>query len=427
MSGNIFVIGKEQFHEVSEGGYFTLYVNENINLDNIKWVDYKLVLDKVFENCSMDNVGICTFDYYFLDGSRLLSIDKMEILLQQYDAILPIDRKKRNISFLTNKSIFVSYYNWVNEDVTHTKYFDEWIIDCGVTIGHIAARKIDTNRMQMTYDSISQLTENLVKAYLKYGYEPLEAINKKVAASSRVPIWVCWWQGEESMPLIVKKCLQSMRKAFAGRNAEIYVITLKNYREYVVFSDVIQQRFEEGAIPYTHMSDVLRAQLLCRYGGIWLDATCFVFDNKFIDLLLEYPFYTRKVGGRPNELDIVSGRWSTYFIKGPANYKLFRFWVDSFELYWQKYDELINYFIFDYITAIAYNKFGDIRAIFDAVPINNSASEVLVKWCNDAYDKNKLELLLSNSWLFKMTYKEAFNNKTIDDEDTFFKVIFDCN
>ncbi len=46
------------------------------------------------------------------------------------------------------------------------------------------------------------------------------------ALADDCPIWVCWFQGEESAPPIVRKCLESIRKN-SGRHA-VNVITYAN-------------------------------------------------------------------------------------------------------------------------------------------------------------------------------------------------------
>ena len=188
---------------------------------------------------------------------------------------------------------------------------------------------------------------------------------------------------------------------------------------------MIAERFNSGVLSLTHLSDVLRAQLLCRYGGLWIDATYFIWDDRFIDALLQYPYFTQKQGGAENELDIVSGRWANNFMKGPAGFPLFGFMVEAFELYWTKYDKLKNYFLFDYIIAAAYHNIEGIRAIMDACPVNNRASQVLADWGNRPYDAEKMQLLLQDTWLFKMTCKKEFFPVTETGEKTFYGALME--
>ncbi len=56
------------------------------------------------------------------------------------------------------------------------------------------------------------------------------------------------------------------------------------------------------------------------------------------------------------------------------------FMVEAFELFWGKYDEVLNYFLFDYIIAVCYEQLSEIRMIMGACPVNNRFSQVLADW-----------------------------------------------
>ena len=82
-------------------------------------------------------------------------------------------------------------------------------------------------------------------------------------------IWFLWLQGLDEAPLVVKKCHASWLK----HNPDWHLILLdeNNIGEYADLSlytpkdNISKQAF----------SDILRINLLAKYGGIWVDATCF--------------------------------------------------------------------------------------------------------------------------------------------------------
>ena len=84
-------------------------------------------------------------------------------------------------------------------------------------------------------------------------------------------IWMLWLDGEDKAPEIVQKCIASVRNAFPDRT--VHVLTEDTYREYAKFPAFIQEKIDSGQITKTHMSDLLRLELLIRYGGTWIDAT----------------------------------------------------------------------------------------------------------------------------------------------------------
>jgi len=83
-------------------------------------------------------------------------------------------------------------------------------------------------------------------------------------------------------------------------NTEIHIITLENYREYVDIPQHILDKFERGIITMTTMSDVLRFQLLARYGGYWLDATVF-FSSDIPKEFFSGKFHCQRMAGYPEK------------------------------------------------------------------------------------------------------------------------------
>ena len=84
-------------------------------------------------------------------------------------------------------------------------------------------------------------------------------------------IWICWFQGMDNAPDLVKKCYQSVVKN--NPDKKVIVITEKNISDYVTFPEYIVTKWKQGVITHTHMTDLLRLELLITYGGLWLDAT----------------------------------------------------------------------------------------------------------------------------------------------------------
>ena len=90
-------------------------------------------------------------------------------------------------------------------------------------------------------------------------------------------VWTCWWQGEKAAPDIVKACWQSQWENIP-EDAEHIIITKDNYAEYITIPDYIMDRFQNGENMIAHLADFIRACLLYRYGGVWLDSTVLLLD-----------------------------------------------------------------------------------------------------------------------------------------------------
>lgn len=76
-------------------------------------------------------------------------------------------------------------------------------------------------------------------------------------------VWICWMQGIENAPKLVQDCYSSIQEHITDR--KIVLITAKNRKEYVVFPDYIEQKYEAGIITHTHFSDLLRLAIINVY------------------------------------------------------------------------------------------------------------------------------------------------------------------
>lgn len=173
------------------------------------------------------------------------------------------------------------------------------------------------------------------------------------------PLWICWWQGENNMPPIVKFCWQKIKKNI--RNREIILVNKNNYFEYISLPNHILKKFDEGIISITHLSDIIRFSLLYKYGGVWLDATILI--NEECNNIISKTFFTISVPD--NGAYISKGRWCGFAIGGKKENPFFKFMVESFSAYWEKHDKLVDYYLIDYLIAICYDKNETIKAMFE--------------------------------------------------------------
>ena len=87
-------------------------------------------------------------------------------------------------------------------------------------------------------------------------------------------IWVFWWQGMESMPPLIKACINNLKKKSGNR--KVILLTKDNYSNYVNIPVNILNKVKKGQLTYTFFSDILRFNLLSKHGGIWIDATLYI-------------------------------------------------------------------------------------------------------------------------------------------------------
>ena len=55
-------------------------------------------------------------------------------------------------------------------------------------------------------------------------------------------IWICWWQGLDNAPDIVKACVNSIKKNAGGH--KVVIITDENYKDFVTFPTFIEEKYK---------------------------------------------------------------------------------------------------------------------------------------------------------------------------------------
>lgn len=242
------------------------------------------------------------------------------------------------------------------------------------------------------------------------------------------PIWVCWWQGEENMPELVKCCYNSLHENANGH--PVHLITEDNYSDFVTIPTHILTKLGQGLISITHFSDILRGALLYEYGGMWIDSTILVtqalpksLDYKFYSIRFT-DFYTVKRTNKGQH--IIKGRPS-FFLYSEKHNLLLKFMRDFFFAYWVNEDSLINYLLIDYVILLAYESIPEITNMMDEIPYNNPAHNDLryLMKKNYPYDSSLFESLCKETYLHKLTRKKDFPDYTPKGDITYYKYIKD--
>ena len=230
-------------------------------------------------------------------------------------------------------------------------------------------------------------------------------------------IWVCWWQGKEQMPEIVRICYASLLKHANGH--PVHLITKDNYQQYVEMPEWVMSKFEAGIISITHFSDLLRLTLLSSYGGFWMDATLYLTD----DLPQETPsFYTLKQQAKDDSY-VSNYRWSGYCMGGDAQNPLFaKSYLLLLLLYWKMHDRLINYYILDYVYDLLYQSDEAIREMIDANPYNNPDVDFLVSHMNKPYEDNEWKQICKDTYIHKLSWKQSYSEQC-DKQSTYYYTI----
>lgn len=240
-----------------------------------------------------------------------------------------------------------------------------------------------------------------IESFLKI-YPDLQSEYNMPAETERRHVWTSWWQGEDSAPLLVKKCLESQRENLPEQTEHV-VITWENYRNYIELPEYIVEKAKSGKIKPAHLADIARCCLLYRYGGIWLDSTVYLLD-KLPEECFEYDIMTRSTG---EKIYCTNVSWVTWFLGGRKEEALYRFIMEAFFAYLKSNDEISNYYMIDFLIAIACRELEGIEEKLKKVPINNINATQLQKHLHEAFDEKSFFTYTEGGYLQKLTYKES--------------------
>ncbi len=220
----------------------------------------------------------------------------------------------------------------------------------------------------------------------------------------KIPVWVCWWQGEVAMPPLVKACVERLRGSLPDM-AELRVVTWDNYADYCEIPAHVLEKHAKGMIGPAHLSDVLRFSLLSRYGGAWVDATVYI-TGQFPEKMLTEPFYTQRFESWeycPQEA--CRGKWCGFFFGGKAQSPVFSYMYEALCHYWSRFDKAVDYVFFDYILWAGYCGIPEIREQIDRVPANNEQIWLMAKVLNEPYEPAAFQELTGRNDFYKLSYK----------------------
>lgn len=270
------------------------------------------------------------------------------------------------------------------------------------------------SRLIRKHEAVMRYLEKLLGDYASaYNYDQ---VLPPVPTDMSGKIWMCWWQGEDQAPEIVKACIDSVRKGSEGR--EVVVISDENIQNYVVFPEQVLRLRDKGVLSRTHLSDLLRLELLSRYGGLWLDSTFFC-CRPLVSEVYSAPLFSIK---RPEYLhgSIAAGYFANYSLGcDDENRYIFAAIRDLFLEYWNRSTYLIDYLLTDYLIVMVQRHNNRVADAFSSVKQNNPMCDELFKVLGTPYEQDDWNYLSADTDLFKLTWKQGFP-KQIGGAETFY-------
>ncbi len=235
-------------------------------------------------------------------------------------------------------------------------------------------------------------------------------------------VWVCWLQGMEKAPEIVKTCFQSLLDNLDDR--EIVLLTNENYKDWITFPKHIQAKIDTGMITHTHMTDLLRLELLEHYGGTWIDATVFCSGKNIPDYIWNSDFFIYQIM-KPG-LDGHAQRTSSWFITACTNHPIIILVKELLYEYWKTNDKMVDYFLIHDFVELALEVYPE--EWLKVVPVSSSIPHILLLRLEEKYDDRVWQAVKEMTPFHKLSWKfNAEQLNAMKHSGTFYDVVIQNN
>ncbi|MCP2266097.1 capsular polysaccharide synthesis protein [Promicromonospora thailandica] len=224
------------------------------------------------------------------------------------------------------------------------------------------------------------------------------AAAREVVQDRSETVWVYWAQGFEQAPDVVRMCRASMSRHLTRPVVEL---TDENVGTYVTLPDDIDTMVTDR----TARSDLLRLELLARYGGTWFDATCYLRG----DAGAEMADHARPSGFfAPAKERTTIGTWN---ITARPRHHLVTMTLEALYAYWRRDGALPHYFTFHHLfeaLALTDPRSGE---LWTATPRLSTAPSLRLRhWMSRDVTDEEFDRALSRATIHKLSYKAGADN-----------------
>lgn len=199
---------------------------------------------------------------------------------------------------------------------------------------------------------------------------------------------------------MVRACIRSVKRHAAGHPVQI--ITADNYSQWVELPVRVLHAWQENNISSANFADILRAALLAKYGGCWIDATIWLSDDLKPEIF-DHLFYSCRY--EPDGIYITDNKWSNFFLATRIQSVTICFVRDMLLEYMEQESRFVDYFLMDYIIRWGYDHIDAVRAEIDAIPYNNRRVHDMIRILNQAEDSDVVRNLLADTYIHKLSWR----------------------
>ena len=266
---------------------------------------------------------------------------------------------------------------------------------------------------------IEQIQSDRVSRYLwrHYKSQIIQPINEaELSIKPTRIIWLCWLQGLDNAPEIVKRCVASVKQYMP--KYEIRILTNDNIYDYVSLPDHIVKKYEKGVIKFAHFSDILRTALLVQYGGIWIDSTV-LFTGTIPSHILDLPLFFLQ----QSKMQVTPHMGSSWLLVAQKGNPILSRVLELLYTYWERENKLRDYYLYHifFYLVLTYNAQGE--NAWRAIPYySNVDSHTLRAYLFDDFEEEQWQILIKRSPIHKLSWK-FIPSDPLDKKGTYYDYI----
>ena len=207
-------------------------------------------------------------------------------------------------------------------------------------------------------------------------------------------VWFMWLQGLNNAPVVVKMCYRNLVKYVTDK--DIILLTEDNYTQYVSLPTFIQKKWQIGEIPPASYTDLIRLELLIKYGGTWCDATLLCLGPDYPKEIFNSDFFY---------FQYENYRLASWFLTSQTNSKIMMILRDTLYEYWQRYNCLVDYSMIHLFFNMMINDYkkelSGMPIYYAKYPRYLSMNELF----GEKYDAKIIEKIKGNGGFVKISYR----------------------
>ena len=213
-------------------------------------------------------------------------------------------------------------------------------------------------------------------------------------------VYSLWFQGLESAPKVVKRCIESIRKIYGDRYVVLDDLTM---RDYIDLPDYIMEKWEKKQIGPANFSDIVRIELLTKYGGFWFDATDYllrpvppeIVNSDFFMYVTSPVLYTHMFV-------------QTCFIRAKYGDPLIRMWRDLVFEYWKHEKRSADYFLVHLLFKLLVTHNDEAKRLYEKMPklYQDNLHDFWYVYGHKPYDAEDYKKLCRETFFQKCSYRK---------------------